>query len=317
MRKFWTTEEDNILRECIRGGMMTFTQMHAQHFPYRTLDAVIFHANQKLKLVNPKKRKYFHDDDFWSVPNLRNSYWAGVLAADGSINDNNKFDTRHLIWRMAQRDLPLMEQFAKEIKYTGKIKLYNYKNISGNISNLAVIKINSQKWTDELEKIWNIVPRKTNILRPPNINDENFLSAFLRGYIDGDGSIHVGKTKKERLSGKVYERESLAIQFVSCSHGIMQWIKEFTEKRFKNDGRQKLPEVYRHPRWSVYNVHGQRAIQMFLYLSKLDVPCLDRKWKNPVILEHIRSRVRAKPELYAPFLDPIAHKFIWEEKSPI
>ena len=39
---------------------------------------------------------------------------------------------------------------------------------------------------EDLRK-WGIVPRKTNILTWPDIN-QNFYSDFIRGYFDGDGS---------------------------------------------------------------------------------------------------------------------------------
>lgn len=301
MRKFWTKEEDDLIKGAI--GKMTFKEMQSNLLPHRTAEAINFHANEILKLFNPLKRKYFHDEDFWSIPNKLNAYYSGICMADASINDHacKSGNTKYFIWNMSQVDLSLMRQFSKDIKYTGPIKLSERKTRTGYLSKFARIKINCQKWCHDLETIWNIVPRKTSIIKPPAIDDK-LLDHFLRGYLDGDGSIHVSHFKTLRKSGKIYRRDNLIIQFVSASKEIIKWIKDYTERKFFADGRADLPKIYESANYSQYHVCGQRAVQMFLYLSKLDCPCLDRKWKNPAVLALVKQKISENPKVYAEFI---------------
>jgi hypothetical protein len=202
--------------------------------------------------------KYSHNQSFFSVPNVTNSYWAGVIAADGCIlrrrghTDTLSLDTHY-------NDISQLERFKTDIQFTGKISKYKQ---------MRSIRINNaNNLSFALEKNFSIIPRKTKRLCPPNITDERLIKAFIVGYIDGDGCIRIRKTP----SG--YN------QIVLCivgTHKLLDWIKKWFDKwvpivksgiKFENKG-----SVFS------YTVVGNRANKLLTELKKVDMIRLNRKW---------------------------------------
>ncbi len=317
MRKFWTIEEENIIKENF--GKMSMGEITRRFLPHRTEGAVKMHAHKRLKLKDSEYRfrQYTCDENFWETPNEINSYYSGILAGDGSIKSQGK--ARTIRWQISQEDKKHMEDFIKCVNFNGPIHCYDRKpRKTGYVVKVAEIGIPSVKWAADLEKNFNIVSRKTKIIKPPNTDDEKLLACYIKGYLDADGWLTIStQTDKRTTPNRI--REVFSIGVVSCSRKIIEWMKEFIEPKTHCEliRHKSPPKIFQRGGAYIYSVGGQRAIKLFLYLTRLNVPCLERKWKNPEILTHIREKIAEKPELYAPFLDPIAHKFIFEEKPTV
>src|SRR3990167_6033115 len=93
------------------------------------------------------KRKVFFDENFFEIPNLINSYWAGFIAADGSINT----DRFALSIQISDKDYEHLNKFCCGIKFSGKISRYVRKN------GIAMCNANfrSRKLISDLEKWFN------------------------------------------------------------------------------------------------------------------------------------------------------------------
>lgn len=78
----WTDEEDKILQE--NYGKISMKDLRCL---LKRSDGAIYSRVKKFHLVGSHSlnRKYERNDNYFSVPNLENSYWAGFLAADGGI----------------------------------------------------------------------------------------------------------------------------------------------------------------------------------------------------------------------------------------
>src|SRR3990167_7821339 len=87
----WTEAEDNILRDNM--GKFSYRDIQKRFLPNRTLAAIqnrlafkdlwIFERGK-----NPQSSEHSRfkcNEDFFGVPNILNSYWAGFIAADGNI----------------------------------------------------------------------------------------------------------------------------------------------------------------------------------------------------------------------------------------
>ena len=157
----------------------------------------IRYHKENYKCLYCQRKKYKCNEDYFAIPTLENSYWAGFIAADGNINDRGK--TKYLKITLAIKDKLHLKNFKKVIQFTGPIKDGISKCNKLNFEN-STIGITSNKICNDLANIFNIHPRKSlNLEFPSNLTFEQSL-AFIKGYIDGDGTICFNKNNHIRLS---------------------------------------------------------------------------------------------------------------------
>jgi hypothetical protein len=214
----------------------------------RSYDAIHKKA-RSLKLIGDRgiNRKYTVNHNYFSEVTLENSYWAGFIAADGCITKN------YVKIMIAQKDLKILEQFKKDIQYTGPIYISKKrKRCSLEFRSSSIIK--------DLKTKWNIVEKKSLILEPPKVklSKVNFL-AYVKGYIDGDGSIYVEKNTKY-----------LRISIIGTLE-LLTWIKE--KINIKCSNIQKYKNIYK------FRYSGKKAESLYEKLDSLKTFKLLRKWK--------------------------------------
>ena len=120
-------------------------------------------------------RKYnFNQNYFECVDNEEKAYWLGYIMADGNVYNKNRNNTLQLV----SIDEEHLYKFCESINYQGKLKRHN-----------KAYKINacSKKLVNDLCKL-GVVPKKTFCASTPNL-DYALLKHFVRGVIDGDGSL--------------------------------------------------------------------------------------------------------------------------------
>lgn len=205
---------------------------------------------------------YTLNEDYFSVPNLENCYWAGFIAADGNIEKNH----RSLKVSLSIKDLEHLSKFKQSLAYTGP--MYTCKR--NEVTTTITLKISSFKICEDLKRHFNIVPAKSMILCPPNITDEKLVLSFISGYIDGDGCIK-------------HKDNTIAMGLVSGSKQILNWIKlkfdAITPKELliaKN--KKNSASVLNHNKYFTYEIYGKRAKYILALLKTQDIPLLNRKW---------------------------------------
>jgi hypothetical protein len=119
------------------------------------------------------------DENFFSVPNILNSYWAGFIAADGCIRG---YHDHYLSLGLSKKDISHLEKFKRDLRLSNKITIYDKHNS-------CITGLSSNKICDDLKNNFNITPRKSKTLKPPNIKNKTNILSFIAGYIDGDGSV--------------------------------------------------------------------------------------------------------------------------------
>nr|DAE40994.1 MAG TPA: homing endonuclease [Herelleviridae sp.] len=113
------------------------------------------------------------------------AYWLGVMYSDGYISKTSLY-TNYFGLSVSSRDKEWLLKFKHFLNYNGNI--HDYKVVSGYKPNTPYSRllIGSNHIVECLEK-WGVVEHKTKIInKMPNIN---FKDDFIRGYIDGDGSL--------------------------------------------------------------------------------------------------------------------------------
>lgn len=151
-------------------------------------------------------RKILVNDGAFNELSPESCYWAGFIAADGNVRKNV------LSIGLKYSDFVHLEKFKKFVDTSAEIKLFS--TIKHKQSK-CVIRFSSKQIINSLKENFNIIPVKSLILQPPNINNEELIKHFIRGYFDGDGCIYIKKTGKKIRS---------AFSIYSGSYNIIKWI---------------------------------------------------------------------------------------------
>lgn len=269
MSIIWNNEERKIL---IDNFHIKSTNELLNLLPNRNLNSINAQAYKfKIKKLidnhnkdGQLKRKHTINDDYFAIPNLENSYWAGFIAADGCITNIN-----YLKIELTHSDGHHLELFRKAIEFSGnisntkRIRISRGKNKKLTTYNFSNIRINSTKIYNDLKNIFNIAEKKSLTHIPPNLSEELFFS-YLAGYIDGDGCVSL--SKKNRLSlqlcGSKMFLEYVKEKFDILTPGLYH--RNATVQKTKS-------EIYK------YAIEGGRAYDIISLLQSYNIPRLQRK----------------------------------------
>lgn len=134
-----------------------------------------------------KNRYMLNEAYFKECDTERKAYWLGYLYADGFIGDEHY---NNIVFSQKESDGYVIEQFAKDIEFTGKLRIsHPGKGTFKNGEPQLVINFSSPQMAADLKRL-NMLPKKsmTMELLPPIAPE--LMRHFIRGYFDGDGSIY-------------------------------------------------------------------------------------------------------------------------------
>lgn len=265
---FWTLEQDAFLRDNYKKLQAKEIALHI----CRSESAVQGRANA----LGLKKgyKKYSHNETFFSVPDVINSYWAGMIAADGWVKEN------YLFLALKSDDGFHVENLANDLSYTGIVK----QRISKGYKTSIVEICSADQLVKDLEENFSITSQKSLTLKPPTLQNLDHKLAFIKGYWDGDGCIRIDE--KDRLE-------------VSCcgTLDVLTWIQEIFDDLVPPHGkyhatarlRKSGPKLGKNH--ADYKTSGHRAEAIFKKLHGLKTPELDRKWS---VIENYKCRDYAR-----------------------
>lgn len=128
-----------------------------------------------------KCRMYNIDESFFEMWTPEMAWVFGLLIADGCIT-TYKGTHRQLLFDST--DLDLVQNVRNNLKSTHKIFKFTHKTFN---TVMYCLRISRAKIYNDLVKL-GMTERKSLTMKFPNIPDK-YLSHFVRGYTDGDGSI--------------------------------------------------------------------------------------------------------------------------------
>jgi LAGLIDADG-like domain len=280
--KPWIKEEEDILKQVMSLGKYNYDHIAANYFEGRSSESLRRKAIS-LGMSNQcrSRKQYWHNENYFDIPNLRNSYHAGYAAADGCIllKRGASFNIQ-----LSVSDVQYLELLKNDLEFTGKI--FVHKRVEdGKERYMAQLRINSaDHLTDSLKNIYGITPQKTYRISPPNLTDLYLKLAYFRGYIDGDGTVCF-----------INENDGMVIRIASETYAILDWMKNLVDSLPIVGRREKAYEVNKTSNADCYYIAfaGIRAIKLFLILHALPTPYLVRKWDNPKMLDYV-ARYRSK-----------------------
>lgn len=196
----------------------------------------------------------------WS-PNM--AYVLGYIFADGcllkarwrlKISSNDKKHLKNVL-NVMKSNYPILKYWRKNRKFP------NYYSI-----------VDSKKVYFDLLKV-GLIPRKSKVVGFPDIPQKYFFH-FVRGYLDGDGSIYYDKPHIDR-GNKRYTR--LNTCFISGSKKFLNVMQRLISRRL-NIPQQKLSKNYTAFKLR-YSTRDSLKLLKQIYNNNSKFLKLDRKYK--------------------------------------
>lgn len=210
------------------------------------------------------KRRYPKKDFIWS-PDL--AYAVGLLVTDGNLSN----DARHITMRSAE--IVMLDNFKCCLGLSNKVS-----SDRRNGNTYFRVQFGNVQFYDWLMRI-GLMPAKSLIIGAIEIPDKYFPD-YLRGCIDGDGSIITYPDTYNCYKGRQYTTQRLFIKVVSASERHIVWLRDRIRQLTRLHGAiiKKHPRDEKHvPLWELKFAKKEslQIIQWIYYLPS--VPCLERK----------------------------------------
>ena len=240
-----------------------------------------FHKyNLPIRSHTEKNKKYFCQDDYFeNIDTEEKAYWLGFLMADGfiSIKGNGK----RVGISLQAKDCDHIIKFQKAIKTNTPIHTYSVTRGYKIGSMYSRIIVHSAKMIDDLIS-HGCVQQKSNILKPPTGVPSELNRHWIRGFMDGNGSITIHKNQYI---------DSYGIGFVSTDD-VLLWIMDvlikdgILQRTYPLDKRKKEQIV------SNFTFGGNNLVKQYCdYIYKDATVYLDRKYERYIQLtELIKQR---------------------------
>lgn len=212
----------------------------------------------------PVRSRGPHRGELASTWTPERAYAVGLIATDGNLSR----DGRHLTVTSADRDL--LEVLRACLAVTARTKRLGPGSRCYRV-----------QWSDRRLYRWlegiGLSPAKSRTLGPLTIPDDCFVD-FVRGCIDGDGSIVVYVDRYHAVKDPRYVYERLYVTLVSASRPFLDWIRETVGRLVGTRGSISERSSRRgRPYWVLrYARRESTRLLHWLYYAP-SVTCLPRK----------------------------------------
>lgn len=201
--------------------------------------------------------KYPVDVTFFETWNPAMAYFLGYLFADGSMEDSTKIRGHYV--RATSTDLSLLENLRTHLRSGHTIVAI--RRHSPSEKQQWLLRIGSHGLYDSLLSK-GVHPQKSLTMQLPDIPTQ-FLGAFTRGYLDGDGCVFVERQKT--ATGKIITKRLRTI-FTSGS------------KQFLTTLHDKLSLIS--PRLNSGHLYTSNTVHRLIYPTEASVVLFSLMYRN-------------------------------------
>ena len=174
----------------------------------------------EIRRHHKKVNKFLKEDFFETINSEEKAYWLGFLFTDGSVVPKKGTNSMTIRLDVQLRDKEVIENFKKAVNSEGKLTYSKHKK-NGRESESVLTTITSKKMADDLAQ-YGVIPNKTyNTKHLPSNIPKEYWKDFLRGCIDGDGSIYINHNG-EYTTPVIY----FCSYHQSCCEDFLRMIKE-------------------------------------------------------------------------------------------
>ena len=197
--------------------------------------------------------------------NTNFAYALGLITSDGNLSP----DGRHLTF--VSKNMDLIDTFKNCLGLKNRVSLKRSGYSKDTNKRYYAVQFGNVKLYDFLTNI-GIGPNKSKSIGPLLIPPA-YLADFLRGLIDGDGSIGYFMHPESK-------RKQFRIRITSASRLFLKWLsKRLTMSIGVKGSIEIVPRAFQ----LNYYKNDSKKIVKFIYYSK-DVPCLERKFAKAKLI---------------------------------
>lgn len=186
--KFTISEEKQIIEEYKQGSSMAALGRKWQCDP-STIKNILKAYGESGRTLSEARRNYLgytiNENSFKTITTPEQAYWLGVMYSDGYISHNpytNKFGIS-----VSKKDEEWLQKFKDFLQYNGTINTYQVTETGYKPGTEYVrLLVGNNEIVHDLELL-GVVEHKSKLLS--QLPEIPFLDDFIRGYIDGDGSL--------------------------------------------------------------------------------------------------------------------------------
>lgn len=137
-----------------------------------------------------RQRRYTINDSYFDNINTEmKAYFLGLLYADGTHNP----DRYCIRLRLQEGDRHILDTFSSEIVSNRPLRFIPKKQVNHN--NQYGLSINNKRISNNLLR-FGLVKRKSWNLNFPYFLQKDLIRHFVRGFVDGDGTLYISKNKR-------------------------------------------------------------------------------------------------------------------------
>lgn len=193
------------------------------------------------------------------------SYAIGLITSDGNLS----IDGRHISF--TTKDLELAENYRHCLNISNKIGVK--ARAKSKIKKYFVIQFGDKNFYEFLESL-GLTKAKSKTLRQLSIPKE-FFADFLRGCIDGDGSITASKHPESKIS-------QLKLRLYAYNIDFLQWVHAYIQKMTNIQGGWIYTEKDGSISALTYGKQDTISILRYIYYSPKTSSLLTRKYNVAV-----------------------------------
>lgn len=186
------------------------------------------------------------------------AYAIGLIVTDGNLSK----DGRHLVF--VSKDISLIKLFKKclNLKNRISIKTSGYSNKKGKYYYVQFGNVNFYKSLISIGLCTNKSKRISRLRIP-----RTYIADFLRGHLDGDGTIRAYTDYRFPNSKRLY------VNFMSASKKHIAWLQNIIATTYRIKGRIRAE----HRIWILIYAKEESKILLRKIYYKQDIPFLKRK----------------------------------------
>ncbi len=208
----------------------------ARHFHVSptTINTVLRQQGIKIKNNREKSLKYSCDEHYFDrIDSEHKAYWLGFIYADGYVSAPTSQSSGKFGLSIHVKDKDLLERLKTDLKYTGTIHQYDQTTPYGKTSFCRINICSNILYNGLVDK--GVVPLKTLKLIFPSIEKLPviFYRHFIRGYLDGDGSITRNSSTNPQATLKfcgTLEMLEAIQRILKVQHLVLEHKKELGDK---------------------------------------------------------------------------------------
>lgn len=174
----------------------------------------------------------FLDHYFENIDTEDKAYFLGLLLTDGNVHIIKKSGLYQISLELCVKDKDILDKFKKVVNSESKVSYRKREN-----TEMVCVRFYSEIMAKDLSK-YGIIPNKTKKLKHLPILSKELMKHFIRGMIDGDGSIYQSCGKYNHVT------------FCSYSYNVCNELQKICDGFIKEPNLAKIlkdkgKEIYR------------------------------------------------------------------------